>query len=86
MATKRITPYARLLETARRFAFSVKYANTKSMFFYPTARLSEGWALREIHSRTMAADQIGYDVIVQAKDDGLHIKYRKRVVAPYPIA
>lgn len=77
MKHKPITPYARLLGQVNAFASKVAYPHTRSMFFYPRAKLSEEWALTDLWERTKAAEQLGYDVVLLANDVGLHVQYVK---------
>jgi hypothetical protein len=78
MKSKPITPYIRLLSEAKKWAFSAKHRHTVSMFWYARAKLGDGWSLTDLYERTKAADQLGFDVRVVAKDDGLHVQYVKR--------
>jgi hypothetical protein len=74
---KQVTPYQRLLDSVREYLWTVRAPKTQLMWFYPKAKLNAGWYLTDLYERTKAADQLGYDVVLVAKDDGLHVKYRK---------
>lgn len=76
--TIRKTPYQHLLDEYRDFVMSV-YRGGRSMFFYKKTDLQFGWSLVDIYERTRAAAQLGYDVVLEAKDDGLHVKYREKI-------
>ena len=81
--TERKNPYQRLLEKAMEFARKVKYAHRITMWTYPKSKLSDSWKLSDLFERTYAADQLGYDVQIIAKDEGLIVRYVKRVEIPY---
>ncbi len=74
----RETPYSRLLTAARQFDLRVRNPKRIGMFFYPAAKLSEGWSLVDLNERVKAAEQLGFDVRLVAKEDGLHVQYVKR--------
>lgn len=76
---KPITPYTRLLSQVKQWVHSATYRHTTAMFMFPKAKLGIGWSVLDLYERTKAADQLGYDVIVKAADDGLHVQYIKRV-------
>lgn len=69
------TPYQRLAEEFDQYKVKVAFPRRVGMWSYPKARLSEGWALLDLYERTKAAEQLGYDVILLPKDDGLHVQY-----------
>lgn len=75
MTTKRESPYHRMQRYFREWAQDVVYARRKTMFLYKKSSLDTGWSLSQIYERTIAANQLGYEVIVQADNDGLHFKY-----------
>lgn len=85
MSEKRQNPYQRLMETARKFSGQVLYPICKSMWVYPMASLNGGWDLTRLYERTKAADQLGYDVLCIATDEGLKIQYRKRPDVPWEL-
>ena len=72
------TPYQRLLEDITKFCGKLRYRHTVVMWVYPKNRLNESWRLGDVYERVCAAEQIGYDVLLQAKDDGLHVVYKKK--------
>lgn len=76
---KRKSPYQYLLDEFRAYAYSVTFRKTVKMWTYPKARIGEAWTLRDLHERVQAAAQLGYDVILEADDNGLHVKYRQQV-------
>lgn len=83
MTQKRKNPYQMLLEEARKFARNLKCAKRSSMFLIPRKRLGESWTLDDVAERTLAADQLGYDVLVIVTDKDLLFEYRKRIEIPW---
>lgn len=79
MRAKPITPYARLLREVMRWAHSAKYRHTVTMCVFPKEKLGGSWRVDDIYERTIAAKALGYDVMLEAKDDGLHVRFVKRV-------
>lgn len=83
-ATKRKNPYQMLLEDIKDWCRKVKFRNEKVMWVYPKGRLNQGWPLGDLYERVKAAEQLGYDVILIANDEGLSVRYRKQVPSiPY---
>ncbi len=81
---KRINPYSALLNEIKEFVSKLKYPHTKLMWRYPKEKLSASWNLVDLYERTASAEQLGYDVILTAKDDGLNVTYRKKMPSiPY---
>ena len=84
MKEKPITPYNRLLAEVREFVSKLSYRKRVTMFFYPKARLAHGWRLDDLYERAAAAEQLGYDVVLRADSDGLHVQYVQKVPeSPY---
>lgn len=79
---KPITPYQRLLDDYRGFINKVRYANRIIMFSNPKETLARGYRMDDIWERVKVAEQLGYDVILEAKDDALQFVYRKRPGIP----
>ena len=78
---KPITPYQRLLDDFRLYISSVECPVVlKTMFFYKKSDLDnhDAWMMDEVYERTIAAEQLGYDVIIRADNDGLRIMYRTK--------
>lgn len=75
----RKNPYQRLLEEIRDWCRLVTYRHEVTMFVYPKYKLNEGWSMKEVWDRTAAAEQLGYDVQIIADNDGLTIKYKKKL-------
>lgn len=75
--------YQLLKEIARTFANNVKYRHTALMFELSKDDIkSSGYSLLELYERTLAAQQLGYDVVLSVENDRLKIKYVKQ---PPPI-
>lgn len=75
--SKTISPYTRLLNDAKNFIYKIHNPSRIFMWRYPKDKLGERWTLTDLYERTKAAEQLGYDVIVIAEDNGLTIQYRK---------
>lgn len=82
MKQKPINPYTRLRNSIIEFCNKLNSNSEKFMFNIPKARLHEGWRLDDVYERTVAAKQIGYEVILTADPNGLNIKYRKIIPVP----
>lgn len=88
MSKKRniVTPYQRLLQAFREYVSEVRYPHQRLMWVYPLAKLGNGWDLVDLRQRVAAADQLGYEVVLDAVDDGLRVMYRKkRPEAPWEV-
>jgi len=80
----RVNPYIALLTDIKEYCWKVMYPKTIDMWHYPKKRLDEGWTLADLYERTAAAEQLGYDVILKATDEGLEVKYQtKRPETPW---
>lgn len=75
---KPITPYERLKTAFRQYVSAVEYPHSKCMWRYPKKRLHEGWQLADLAERVAAADQLGFDVLLQNDEEGLKVVYRKK--------
>lgn len=82
----RVNPYTRLKGICKKYADEVRYPHTRNMWHYPKSRLKEGWTLTDLWERTAAAEQLGYDVVLEAQDKGLLVKYvKKRPRVPWEL-
>lgn len=79
MKTKPITPYQRLLESAREFAAAVENPHTRLMWTYPKETLNTCWHLTNLAERVAAAAQIGYDVKLVNGEGSLQVWYVKKM-------
>ena len=83
---KQVNPYTRLLAEIRKYLESIKYRHRTGMFRYSMEYLEQqtAWTLNDLYERTIAAEQLGYDVQLRADKNGLHVEYVKQIpLAPY---
>lgn len=82
-----MNPYTRLKNELRTWCSAVVCPKRRTMWLYPKNRLHEGWPLKDLWERTMAAQQIGYEVLLTAGDDGLTVTYveKRPTDLPYGI-
>lgn len=83
---KRLNPYQRLLKEVVQFCREVRYPRRIEMFYYSKKELkSSTFNLNELYERTKAADDLGYDVMLEANEAvGLIVRYvKKRPDIPY---
>jgi len=79
--TKRLNPYQRLFETMATYCRKVEFRHHVLMLHYPRDEINKGsaWKLRGLYERTLAADQLGYDVVLRAQEDRLQVLYVKKL-------
>jgi hypothetical protein len=77
--SKPINPYTTLKDKFRKFADACEYRKPKTMWMYPKEKLGNNWSLKDLFERVAAADQIGFDVGLFATDEGLVVKYLKKI-------
>lgn len=77
----RYNPYTELKREACDWIRKAMNPQRVAMWSYPkeSLRQDQGWRLDELAERVRAADQLGYDVRLLWKDDGLHVQYVKRM-------
>lgn len=75
---KKENPYLRLKRVALEWVVTVNFPHIKTMWNYPIKDLKTGWQLQDLYERTAAAKTLGYDVVLEANDDGLRVIYRKK--------
>ena len=75
----RKNPYQILMEDIKSFCEKVRFRKETVMWEYPKGRLDEGWTLGALYERTVAAEQLGFEVVILAKDGALSVRYRKKV-------
>lgn len=82
---KPINPYVRLLDDIKSFCNKLKFAHTRTQFFWRKDKLarSNGWDLLPVWERIQAAELLGYNAVLTAEDDGLRLKFVKKVDIPY---
>lgn len=78
--TKRVNPYTRLKEIGQQFALDVKYRHSVGMFHFNRSNLkdSTSWSLDDVYERALAAETLGFEVILHADNEGMSINYRKK--------
>lgn len=75
-----MTPRQRLYEKAKAFTTKLRTLHTRSMLFYSAKEIEScSFNLRWLYQRSLAAEQLGYEVIMKADDEGLHASYRKKM-------
>lgn len=82
----REAPYNRLKRIANDYIYELKNKRTRSMFWVKSEPLN-GWA-SDLYQRTIAAQQLGNEVIVRADDDGIYFEYRTKtdgLTVPYEL-
>lgn len=72
-------PYNRLKERFREYVEDCEYRHTRTMFTLTKNVLSGPLNLTDVYERTMAADQLGYDVVLSCNKDGMTIQYKKKI-------
>lgn len=75
---KRENPYNRLKRICTKWAGSVIYPHKRLMWRYPKDKITHSWRLDDLAERVQAADQLGYDVKLEWRNDGLAVLYVKR--------
>jgi hypothetical protein len=87
MANKKaVSPYTRLLYDAKRVIYKAYNRKKIGSWFYPKKDLSTvSWKLDDLFHKVKTADDLGYDVKLEATEKGLEVVYEKRPDAiPYP--
>lgn len=82
MTKKPINPYMTLLSDINAFCRKLKFAHRLVMWTYPKEKLGGDWNLKDLWDRTAAAEQLDYEVVLKATDNGLVVEYRKIVEIP----
>jgi hypothetical protein len=60
------------------------FRETKGLFFYPKEKLRDGFRIDDLYERTIAAQTLGWNVIMEADDKGLHFSYAKKLPGSRP--
>lgn len=71
-----VNPYERLKEQFRDFASECEYRRKIDMFVIDK---TGSYSFGDVYERILAADQLGYDVSMTAKDGKIYIKYIKKL-------
>lgn len=77
----RFNPYTDLVTRVEAFFNKLRYAHTVGMWQWKKDDMGDG-SIAELYHRTLAAQQLGYEVTLLADDSGLHVQYRKKVTIP----
>lgn len=85
MKTKPKNPYVTLLKNIMSFCRKLKHQHTVGMFYWSVENLKpeKAWRLDDVYQRTLAAQAIGYEVVLEANEKGMEMKYRKKVEIPF---
>lgn len=85
MKTKRKNPYTTLLGDIVVWIGKWKYRHTAPMFYWTVDKLTpqNSWRLDDVYHRAMAAKSLGYEVVIEADEKGMAMKYKKIVAVPY---
>ena len=78
----RKNPYQMLLDKISDFCQNIKYRHQKLMFIYPIDKLANTWTMNQLYERVVAADQLGYDVVLKSTNNGLEVHYIKQIEIP----
>lgn len=82
----KFNPYTDLKRRFSEFANACYSRGERGMWTYTKGKLSDSWRLDDLYQRVAAAEQIGYEVVLRATDQGLEVKYVKKLpIRPYDI-
>lgn len=76
---KQMNPYTRLLSEIKEWCHTATFRHEKLMWYYSVNRLNESFNLSKLYERVRAAEQLGYDVLLVAKEDSLDVVYKKKL-------
>jgi hypothetical protein len=60
------------------FCAKIRHPRTITMWTWPKQKLTEGWRLDNLSERVFAAEQLGFDVVLENNDVGLRVIYKKK--------
>jgi len=84
---KTINPYQRLLDDVKKFCLKVQHPKTIDIGWFYSKKVLEngdGYALLDLYYHVQAGGKLGYDTVLKADKDGLHVFYtEKRPQIPY---
>jgi hypothetical protein len=84
MKQKPITPYQRLLNEIHQLVFNQRHRHTVNLFKIAESSLkTSSYTLLDAYHKVQAADQLGYDVVLEVSNNCLIASYKKRVDVPY---
>jgi hypothetical protein len=76
---KPINPYMTLKGRFRDFINACINRRPKTMWLYPKVKLGNNWTLDDLYHRVAAAEQLGFDVGLFATNEGLEVRYLKKL-------
>lgn len=84
MKQKPIMSYQRLLLIGHKFANSIKWRNKANMFWYSAEKMrgGTGYRLDDVYQRVLAAQDLGYEVMIIADSSGMQLKYIEKIKIP----
>lgn len=75
-----MTPRQRLYEKVKAYTSRLQALRTVSLWWYRKADLSSNnYDLSRLYQRALAAQSLGYEVVLHADDDGLYVRYREKI-------
>lgn len=74
---RQLNPYTRLLNQIRDFCYKNKHRKKVKMWTYPKAKLDTHWSMPSLYERVSTAQQLGYEVVLIATEEGLEVFYRE---------
>lgn len=76
----RFNPYTDLVKRVEDYLEKLRYAHTVTMWQWKAGEMDA--TVSAMHQRTLAAQQMGYDVYLYANDDKLIVQYKKKIGIP----
>jgi len=77
----RFNPYTDLFKRVERFLEKLRFAHTVGMWTWKKNDMADD-SIKELYHRTIAGQQLGYEVYLTANDAGLNVQYRKKITIP----
>ena len=81
MKNKPITPYQRLLTKFTALNSKIEFPQKKFLWTYPHEKLGSGFTLRDLWDLVATAEMLGWDTILEANEEGIHVSFRKKATA-----
>lgn len=75
---------AMLRKDGNEFFNKILLRDKKAMFTYPKDKLHLSWRFDDLYHHCKAAQTLGYSVIIEVDDDGLHTHYVKKLPTTRP--
>ncbi len=82
--SKPLNPYSHLKLVCREWMRQVIEPEKRLMFTYPIDEMLRGktWSFLQLWAKVGAAHDLGYDVVLEAKETGLMVRYVKQAPGP----